>query len=70
MMKLIASALSGAIAVGGAGYTYVSNVKAESETVKQENISLHTKIDNKNRAIDESLKALSDADRALKAARS
>jgi cell division protein FtsB len=40
MMKIIASVASGALAVGGAGYSYVTKVQTESAAVRAENASL------------------------------
>ncbi len=65
MMKLAASALSGALTVGAAGYSYVNRVQTESAEVKSENVTLKqdnaqkaAKITGMDLAIDEAIRKL------------
>lgn len=69
MMKLIASAMSGALAVGGAGYSYVTKVQSESAAVHAENVTLKTDNDTKATKIAGMNLAIDDAIRELQTVR-
>jgi len=65
VLKLAASALSGALAVGGMGYSYVNKIETESAAQKALNVSLSQKNDAltakeaaKDQAISEAIRRL------------
>lgn len=51
MLKIAASVLGGALTVGGAGYSYVTTVQAESAAVKAENAHLKMENDTKTQRL-------------------
>jgi hypothetical protein len=67
VLKLAASALSGALAVGGAGYSYVNRIESESAAVKAENVECKRVSDAQAARITGTELAISEAIRKLQA---
>ena len=69
MMKIAASVASGALAVSGMGYSYVTKVQSESAAEKAQNVELQTELNTRDSKISGMNLAIDDAIRELQAVR-
>jgi hypothetical protein len=61
MLKIIATAASTALAVGGAGYSYISKTQAHVAELERDNVTLHVRTERMDKALTSAIALLQEA---------